>query len=168
MIRSASISFKCSLDTLPNFDIFHTTIIDLPPLPRSLDDLLDDLPRDADDAVYIGNDVVSRMHCHRGKTICGALRVDLEGDVYRRWSREWKLTQGRMAPRKNGISKGIELSDVPTATRDYDPECFASHCSCGHEPTPDRVFCGYDQKTCQQEGLIPKAGTLNSVERQSQ
>ena len=85
--------FKRDLDALSRFDIFHTTLINLLSLLRSLNDLLDILPRDTDDTVYISNDIISRVYSYSGERFLGTLRVNLEGNVDRGWTCEGGLTQ---------------------------------------------------------------------------
>jgi len=151
--------FESGLDTLPSFDIFHTTLVDLLPLPRNPDNLLNVFLRDADDTIHIGDDVISRVYRHSREAFFGILWADLEGDIYRRWTREGRLTQSRVASRKNRIPKGIVFLDVPTTTGDNHPECFASLCTGRHESAPDRVSRSYKRQLVNSRTLDPKAET---------
>ena len=142
-IHSTSVGFESNLDALPGCDVPHTTLVDLLPLPRSLNNLLDVHLRDADDTVYVSNNIVPWMNRHSREDLLGTLWVDLEGNVYRGWTHKGRLAEGRATSRKNRIPEGIVFLDVPTATGDHHPECFAGLCAGRHEPTPDRVLPGY-------------------------
>ena len=137
--------FESDLDALSSCDIPHTTFVGRLPLPRGLNNLLYLFPRDADDPVYVSNDIVPWMYRHSREALLGALWVDLEGNVYRRWTHKGRLAQSRTTSGKNRIPEGIVLSDVPTATGDHYPEGFASLCAGRHESTPDRVLPSYEE-----------------------
>ena len=86
-------SFESDLDALPSLDVFHTTLVDLLSLLRNLNNFPDVFLRDADNTVHISDDIISRVYRHRGEALLGTLWVDLEGNIYRRWTHKGGLTK---------------------------------------------------------------------------
>ena len=148
--------FKCDLDTLPSFDIFHATLIDLLPLLCGLNDLLNVLQRDTDDTVHISNDIIPRVYSYGRECFLGIFWVNLKGNVDRGWTCEGRLTQSRATPSENRIPEGIMFLDVPTAAGDDYTECLADLCTCRHEATPDRVLRSYEGQVVNSRALIRK------------
>ena len=148
--------FKRDLDTLSRSDIFHATLVDLLPLLRSLNDLLDILLRDADDTVRISNDIISRVYGYCREGFLGTLWVDFKGNVDRGWTCEGRLAQSRATPSENRIPEGIMFLDVPTATGDDYTECSTDLRTCRHEAAPNRVLRSYEGQFVNSTALIRK------------